>query len=67
VGEVATVLSDRERAFAGRWRRVLRAACASEPQQSSTGTDSGTMTGVDGYGDVFLVIDGWTTIRSEYD
>ncbi|HEV7964685.1 MAG TPA: type VII secretion protein EccCb, partial [Actinoplanes sp.] len=60
VGEVATLLADRERRFAAigvdsmatyRKRRAAGAGGASD----------------DPFGDVFLVIDGWGTLRSEYD
>ncbi|MFI6261287.1 type VII secretion protein EccCa [Micromonospora sp. NPDC051006] len=62
VGEVATLLADRERRFAelgvesmAAYRR-RRAALAPTNQP-----------GVDPFGDVFLVVDGWTTLRTEYD
>ncbi|TDC41983.1 type VII secretion protein EccCa [Micromonospora sp. KC213] len=62
VGEIAAVLVDRERRFAelgvesmAAWRQRRRAlAAAGQPT-------------VDPYGDVFLVVDGWATLRSEYD
>ncbi|MFC0002655.1 type VII secretion protein EccCa [Micromonospora siamensis] len=62
VGEVATVLAERERRFAelgvesmAAWRQ-RRAALAAAGQPT-----------VDAYGDVFLVVDGWPTLRNEYD
>ncbi|TDC80712.1 type VII secretion protein EccCa [Micromonospora sp. KC606] len=62
VGEVATLLADRERRFAelgvesmAAWRQ-RRCALAAAAQPT-----------VDAYGDVFLVVDGWATLRSEYD
>jgi S-DNA-T family DNA segregation ATPase FtsK/SpoIIIE len=60
VGEVATLLTDRERRFAAigvdsmatyRKRRAAGAGGAAD----------------DPFGDVFLVIDGWGTLRGEYD
>jgi DNA segregation ATPase FtsK/SpoIIIE, S-DNA-T family len=65
VGEVATVLSDRERAFAA--GGVESYAQLRQRAAATVDDDSGPITGVDDYGDVFLIIDGWTTIRSEYD
>ncbi|HZD98138.1 MAG TPA: type VII secretion protein EccCa, partial [Micromonosporaceae bacterium] len=65
VGEVATVLSDRERAFAAGGIESfaqLRQRAAGAPDD-----DRGPMAEVDAYGDVFLIIDGWTTIRADYD
>ncbi|MEV4515000.1 type VII secretion protein EccCa [Dactylosporangium sp. NPDC049525] len=57
VGEVAALLNDRERRFA------------------ETGVDSmatyrrrrATAAAADAWGDVFLVVDGWATVRGEYD
>ncbi|MFI7021189.1 type VII secretion protein EccCa [Micromonospora sp. NPDC049900] len=61
VGEMATVLTERERAFAelgvesmAAWRRRAEQAAAGAPL-------------TDRFGDVFLVVDGWTTLRGEYD
>jgi S-DNA-T family DNA segregation ATPase FtsK/SpoIIIE len=60
IGEVATLLTDRERRFAAigvdsmatyRKRRAAGAGGAAD----------------DPFGDVFLVIDGWGTLRAEYD
>jgi S-DNA-T family DNA segregation ATPase FtsK/SpoIIIE len=60
VGEVATLMADRERRFAElgvdsmatyRKRRAAAAGGAAD----------------DPFGDVFLVIDGWGTLRNEYD
>ncbi len=64
VGEVATVLSDRERAFA-----AAGVESYAQLRQRAATVEEGSrpVTGVDAYGDVFLIIDGWTTIRSEYD
>ncbi|MFD1080644.1 type VII secretion protein EccCa [Micromonospora andamanensis] len=60
VGEMSTLLAERERRFAdlgvesvADWRR-----------RRADGTDA---CGSDLFGDVFLVVDGWTTLRAEYD
>ncbi|QGN46448.1 type VII secretion protein EccCa [Micromonospora sp. WMMD558] len=62
VGEVTTLLADRERRFAdlgvesmAAWRQ-RRAALAGTAQPAA-----------DPFGDVFLVVDGWATLRGEYD
>ncbi|MEU4478131.1 type VII secretion protein EccCa [Micromonospora sp. NPDC023966] len=59
VGEIATLLAERERRFTeagvesmAAWRR-----------RRATTTSAGT----DPFGDVFLVVDGWNTLRSEYE
>ncbi len=53
VGEIASILADRERRFV--------ADAVAGVRQARGGT------ALDPYGDVFLVIDGWATIRSEFD
>lgn len=60
VGEVVTLLANRERRFAdsgvesmAAWRQ-RRAATTARPS-------------ADPFGDVFLVVDGWATLRGEYD
>jgi S-DNA-T family DNA segregation ATPase FtsK/SpoIIIE len=65
VGEVATLLADRERRFAATgvdgmatYRR-RRAAGVSGAAAGSADQDP--------FGDVFLIVDGWGTLRSEYD
>ncbi|MFE9692037.1 type VII secretion protein EccCa [Micromonospora sp. NPDC005806] len=62
VGELVTLLVERERRFAeagvesvAAWRRRRVAALA------------GGQPGTDPFGDVFLVIDGWNTLRSDYE
>jgi S-DNA-T family DNA segregation ATPase FtsK/SpoIIIE len=64
VGEVATLLADRERWFAERgidsiatYRRLRRRG----------DLDATVAVSEDGYGDVFLVVDGWTTLRAEFE
>ncbi|MFS8478020.1 MAG: type VII secretion protein EccCa [Micromonosporaceae bacterium] len=60
VGEVATLLADRERRFAAAGidsiatYRARRANTVAGPSE-------------DPFGDVFLVVDGWATLRGEYD
>ena len=63
IGEVSTLLTERERRFGelgidsmGSYRR-RRAAQA----ELHNGADT------DPFGDVFLVVDGWTTLRKDYD
>ncbi|WP_433283679.1 type VII secretion protein EccCa [Micromonospora sp. CA-244673] len=62
VGEIATLLAERERRFAeagvesmAAWRRRRAAAPA------------GGHPATDPFGDVFLVVDGWNTLRGEYE
>jgi S-DNA-T family DNA segregation ATPase FtsK/SpoIIIE len=64
VGEVSTLLSDRERRFAARgidsmatFRRLRR------PSE----LDATLAVPEDGFGDVFLVVDGWGTLRGEFE
>lgn len=55
VGEVATILADRERHFT-----ETGVASIAEARDSARRP-------LDPYGDLFLVIDGWSTVRSEYE
>jgi S-DNA-T family DNA segregation ATPase FtsK/SpoIIIE len=64
VSEVATLLAERERRFSARgidsmatFRRMRRPA----------DTEATMAVPEDGYGDVFLVVDGWSTIRNDYE
>jgi S-DNA-T family DNA segregation ATPase FtsK/SpoIIIE len=64
LGEVSTLLSDRERRFAARgidsmatFRRLRR----------PSDLDATLAVPEDGFGDVFLVIDGWGTLRSDFE
>jgi S-DNA-T family DNA segregation ATPase FtsK/SpoIIIE len=66
VGEISALLTEREQRFAAAgvdsmsaYRRQ-RAAAASGATVSAASAD-------DPWGDVFLVIDGWATIRGDYD
>jgi S-DNA-T family DNA segregation ATPase FtsK/SpoIIIE len=66
VGEVATLLAERERRFSAAGidsmstYRKQRAAAAAGTTVSAAAAD-------DPWGDVFLVVDGWATVRGEYD
>ncbi|GGJ97177.1 hypothetical protein GCM10010123_28970 [Pilimelia anulata] len=53
VGELAALLAARERRFAASGVDSMRAYRAARPDD-------------DPYGDVFLVVDGWATLRAEY-
>ncbi len=64
IGEMATLLADRERRFTalgidsmGTFRRLRR------PSEM----DATLAVPEDGFGDVFLLVDGWATIRSEFE
>ncbi len=54
VGEVAAVLADRERRFAAHAVDSIAAYRADRPPEER-------------HGDVFLVVDGWATLRGEYE
>ncbi|GLW05021.1 type VII secretion protein EccC [Microtetraspora sp. NBRC 13810] len=58
VAEMATLLQQRERRFAEQGIDSI----TSFRQQMAEGAEDG-----DGWGDVFLVIDGWLTIRQEFE
>jgi DNA segregation ATPase FtsK/SpoIIIE, S-DNA-T family len=58
IGEVATLLTERERRFA----ELGVDSMASYRQRRATGTVDD-----DDFGDVFLVVDGWATVRGEFD
>ena len=64
VGEVATLLADRERRFAAHGidsvARYRRLRTPSDP-------DATVVLPEDGFGDVFLVVDGWGTLRNEFE
>ncbi|MBQ1051001.1 type VII secretion protein EccCa [Micromonospora sp. C51] len=63
VGEMSTLLADRERRFAELGVESV-AVWRQRRASGDTGTDPGDS---DAYGDVFLVVDGWTTLRTEYE
>ncbi|PZG05037.1 type VII secretion protein EccCb, partial [Micromonospora craterilacus] len=62
VGEMATVLADRERTFAELGLESMAAWRQRRDAQVTAGEPR-----TDPFGDVFLVIDGWATLRGEYD
>ncbi len=58
IGEIATLLADRERRFTATGIDGM----AAYRHRRATAT-----AGEDPWGDVFLVVDGWATLRSEYE
>ncbi|MEV5820816.1 type VII secretion protein EccCa [Micromonospora haikouensis] len=62
VGELVTVLVDRERRFA-----ELGVESMAAYRQRRAALAAAGQPGTDPFGDVFLVVDGWNTLRSEYD
>ena len=62
VAELESILHQREAAF-----RSLGADCFAEYRKLRNKTDRADAAADDPYGDVFLVIDGWATIRQEFD
>ncbi|NLU80290.1 type VII secretion protein EccCa [Micromonospora sp. HNM0581] len=60
VGEMSTLLGDRERRFA---EQGVESVATWRHRRDSDGAAAGA----DLRGDVFLVVDGWTTLRSEYE
>lgn len=62
VGEMATLLADRERAFAESGIESISAWRRRRAAHLTTGTPQD-----DPFGEVFLVVDGWATLRGEYD
>ncbi len=64
VGEVATLLADRERRFAA---RGVESMAAFRRLRRPSDLDATLAVPEDGFGDVVLVIDGWSTLRNEYE
>jgi S-DNA-T family DNA segregation ATPase FtsK/SpoIIIE len=64
VGEIATLLADRERRFAA---RGIDSMGVFRQLRRPSDVDATVVVPEDGYGDVFLVVDGWSTLRYEYD
>ncbi|MFV2099488.1 type VII secretion protein EccCa [Micromonospora sp. LOL_024] len=62
VGEVSSLLADRERAFA---ELGVESMAAWRQRRDAQAGVAGS--GSDRFGDVFLVVDGWVTLRGEYD
>jgi S-DNA-T family DNA segregation ATPase FtsK/SpoIIIE len=64
VGEVATLLADRERRFAA---RGIDSMATFRRMRRPSEVDATVVVPEDGFGDVFLVVDGWATVRNDYD
>jgi S-DNA-T family DNA segregation ATPase FtsK/SpoIIIE len=64
VGEVATLLTDRERRFAA---LGVDSVAAFRRMRRPSDLDATLAVPEDGFGDVFLVVDGWATLRNEYE
>ncbi|MEH0934415.1 type VII secretion protein EccCa [Micromonospora psammae] len=62
IGEIATLLAERERRFA-----ELGVESMAAWRQRRTVPAAAGQRAVDPFGDVFLVVDGWATLRGEYD
>ncbi|WP_135848615.1 type VII secretion protein EccCa [Serinibacter arcticus] len=60
VAEVTAIVNAREKYFRDKGIDTVETYRSRRTPGDPTGID-------DGYGDVFLVIDGWTTLRSEFD
>jgi S-DNA-T family DNA segregation ATPase FtsK/SpoIIIE len=63
VGEVSTLLAERERRFA----EIGVDSMASYRRRRAAAAGRGGGTDGDPFGDVFLVVDGWGTLRGDYD
>jgi S-DNA-T family DNA segregation ATPase FtsK/SpoIIIE len=65
VGEIATLLTDRERRFA---TEGIDSIASYRARRRATATGGGdNRSGDDRFGDVFLVVDGWATLRGEFE
>jgi S-DNA-T family DNA segregation ATPase FtsK/SpoIIIE len=64
VGEIATLLTEREQRFAA--LGIDSMASYRRRRANAAGLGGGTTDG-DPFGDVFLVVDGWITLRKEYE
>jgi S-DNA-T family DNA segregation ATPase FtsK/SpoIIIE len=64
VGEVATLLADRERRFTA---RGIDSMATFRRMRRPSDVDATMAVPEDGFGDVFLVVDGWASLRSDYD
>ncbi|MGW1448143.1 type VII secretion protein EccCa [Micromonospora sp. NPDC002411] len=62
VGEMTTLLADRERRFA---ELGVESMAVYRQRRAAAGTTN--QPGIDPFGDVFLLVDGWSTVRGEYD
>ncbi|MBT8225116.1 MAG: type VII secretion protein EccCa [Dactylosporangium sp.] len=66
VAEIATLLTEREQRFSAGEIDTM-AAYRRQRAASASGTTISAAAANDAWGDVFLVIDGWATLRGEYD
>ena len=64
VGEVATLLADRERRFTA---RKIDSVATFRRLRRPSDMDATLAVPEDGFGDVFLVIDGWATLRTDFE
>ncbi|MFD1320822.1 type VII secretion protein EccCa [Micromonospora sonneratiae] len=69
IGEISTLLAEREQRFAELAVDSMVTYRQRRAAASAMGTGTGQATGpaADPFGDVFLVVDGWPTLRGEYD
>jgi type VII secretion protein EccCa/type VII secretion protein EccCb len=65
VGEVSTLLTQREARFAA--MGIDSMASYRRRRANAAGLGGGNATDADPFGDVFLVVDGWSTLRKEYE
>jgi S-DNA-T family DNA segregation ATPase FtsK/SpoIIIE len=61
VGEIQTLLTERESRFAAMGIDSMASYRRRRANKAGTGADA------DPFGDVFLVVDGWSTLRKEYE
>jgi S-DNA-T family DNA segregation ATPase FtsK/SpoIIIE len=64
VGEIATLLADRERSFTA---RTIESVATFRQLRRPSDLDATLAVPEDGFGDVFLIVDGWSTLRNEYE
>ena len=63
VGEISTLLTERESRFASAGIDSM----ASYRRRRANALSAGNAADADPFGDVFLVVDGWSTLRKEYE
>ncbi|RZU50651.1 S-DNA-T family DNA segregation ATPase FtsK/SpoIIIE [Krasilnikovia cinnamomea] len=63
VGEMLTLLAEREQRFA----ELGIDSMASYRRRRANALGTGTDTAADPFGDVFLIVDGWATLRKDYE
>lgn len=64
VGEIATLLADRERRFSA---YGIDSMATFRTSRRPGDLDATLTVPEDGFGDVFLIVDGWATLRHEYE